>query len=575
MRIPTPPGALDEATRSYLERAVRGEAVTAEGILVPLARPHSLLGLLAGLTLCAAGWPVLASAGAGLDPWLAVLITGGLVLAGIALVAANARTLWVQRWSRSYIADALLVDPRHVWILRAHRVEALAHDEARPLRLRRCTSLGRPTGAALELGGPAGTRTIRLPDVSLAEQVWTRLQHIARLRLRPAGRRYLDRLAHGIPPPTAHPAPLVTQGRVVTLAVLLTGALLWILLPRAASGMAEARSWARTQGTGDRVEAARSYVASFPRGPHAAAARTLLDDEWFTRESERRCVRGLRAYLADRGNTRHRAEAERRIAALFGQVQQRLDASALASDSPDFAWVLSNLVTSARNSTTTEVPVVVEHAGVPAPRTDRTRRLEWRSVSTFAAGSAALRRRVDLEGRGAVIEPPGGVFRPATFRAWDAQALSRVNAAITALLGADVLDFVPASPGSAALTLSYRVFPTGRLSACGPGPQGAALRIVAAGSDDRADRLVREYAVRWRLAMPVDDEGGTYELTALTRPSPELRYEPASGDPPWAVSAVVIASAMANLETALGGSDLVGGPRPQVSFRFADIGASD
>jgi hypothetical protein len=252
---------------------------------------------------------------------------------------------------------------------------------------------------------------------------------------------------------------------------------------------------------------------------------------------EGRSVEPLRAYLADPGHVRHRAEAQRRIDALYQAAIARLrDLSANQALDPELFRGLLDLVESLRSAGSPDVSVGFVRTQEPEPVTKERKGAEQREHDCRLREHEELRRLA--RSRGTAILPLGGTFRDESSAHREEMILRRLSESVRRVLGADLLSFRSARAGEAPmLEVRFHVRPSGILYTY------TMTRENRSGGDTKTvEGLLRGYEIDWTLTLRPYGAAAARTVTLGSSPVAKLHYRSRPTDPEWAPYAVILYS---------------------------------
>lgn len=481
------------------------------------------------------------------------------------------------------LGSFVFADGLHLWEVDRHTSSALPLDQVLDLDCYHTTlgSMGLYLGSKIVLSTRSGSRDVLVQGRDSAEQLARFLyaQVVVRRNRAEEGEiaspETVGVIAHRIafgegaltapvfvalrepteisPPPT----PGRVRRRLVPVAAAaIVGVAGWFAFPAADAAILENHLYARipTTDTG-RFEEMDHYLARLPDGKRATEVRDLRDDRRYAlavRESDgKRSPAALRDYLADRGNARHRSDAQTRINVYYDQAIADLKKRAVGPNTDPklveaFIAMLEGLKTAERPVVTVGFNATQDSA----PVTEGQKLREKYVYDLRVKEKAELRRIAD--NKGTAILPLGGTFDPAQTATRQKVILRRLQAAITRGIRSDILTLEAAQPGEPAmLEVGYHIFAPGRLylyteTITRTGYGGSGL-----GSTEKVKGLLRGYEVDWTITVRPPGTKPAFECKLGSSPATSLNYDSKSGDPDWSPYAVILYSGFYDMSSRL------------------------
>jgi hypothetical protein len=324
-----------------------------------------------------------------------------------------------------------------------------------------------------------------------------------------------------------------------------------------------ARIPARDNGGGEELD---RYLAAFPGGRHAPAVRELRDDRRFTR-AEREAQgsgspAGLRAYLADPADQRHRADAQRLIAGHYDRaiaaLKTKRDAEPGKIDRDLFEGVLA-LLDALKRADGPVVTVGFRATLDPEPTTQGQKALEKMVYDAHLRRTPELRGIAERQPDRSAILPCGQVFDPGQTSRREEVILGRLRDAVARGINADVLTLEPAAAGATpVMEVAYHIHAAGALG-------------LYSDTDKKPKGLLRWYAINWTITIRPPGEPKAFVYDLASEPGLNLTYDEEPGDPSWAVYAVVLYSGFYDMSARLiRNFGLDPGPAPN-AFTFGAV----
>ncbi len=304
----------------------------------------------------------------------------------------------------------------------------------------------------------------------------------------------------------------------------------------------------------EQIQRIDQYLHDYPKGRYAQEMIELRDDTLYDLGlidvRKRKSVTGLRKYLADPQNTRHREEAKKELI----EVYEKMIANLRARQQPqgnktnaqlmDFIIPILDQIKLANDSVVTVniVPNIV-----PEPKDELTKRKEadnYKEALTTGEEKVALQNAEKNSVNSSAIIHYADLFSAERLRMKEALILQRLNDAINQGFDGQLLTFERAKAGEKAhLQINYSISPTGEL---------LVYYDILRGTDKKAALgLLREYTVSWRLTNERLADGPQKTFEIETQQHPDLTYYPGLTDPKWGIYAASLQSAFLNFADAL------------------------
>jgi hypothetical protein len=303
------------------------------------------------------------------------------------------------------------------------------------------------------------------------------------------------------------------------------------------------------KGNPTELTAIDGYLKEFPSEGRSDLVRMMRDDHLF--EAAKRDAAaadspaGLRRYLAEPANVRHRADAQVMINTYYDRVVADLKARGEKDkenvDEQLFAAMIT-LVESLRDAKDPVITVGFVADVQPDPVSAAEKK---REKARYDECLESERRLKDVEKRlgGSAILPYQQAFEPDQVRVREDVIFARVSEAVTKAIKADVLTLRKAAPDEKpVIEVRYKISPSGSLFVYTQTDDG-----FGAAGRTRVTGLLRGYKVAWTIT--VRPLGGrdpiVYEVNS--RPLNRLSYDSKPGDPEWAPYAILLYSAFYDL----------------------------
>lgn len=322
-------------------------------------------------------------------------------------------------------------------------------------------------------------------------------------------------------------------------------------------------------GHPDELAPIERYLAESPNGRHAAEARARRDDHLFAvaqkDASAKNSPAGLRTYLADTGNTRHRPEAQLLINGYYDRSINDLRARAARVKSDDdslFAAVIA-LVEALKTADDPTVTVGFVGEVQAEPTTDREREIERAVYRDHLADEPEL-KSVEKRLGGSAILPCQQAFVEDQVRNRENVIFGRVSDSVKKAIKSDILTLRQAKPGEQpVIEVRYRIAPSGSLytyTTTESNQFGATSRKV--------NGLLRAYRISWTIT--VRPPGGKPPIVYEVKSSPlnRLNYDSRPTDPSWAPYAILLYSAFYDLSDRMIKAFALDPGAPPNSFSF-------
>jgi hypothetical protein len=341
--------------------------------------------------------------------------------------------------------------------------------------------------------------------------------------------------------------------------------------------------------------------------------RYLYDGDRFDRAcaaaQKSNSAAGLRDYLADPANTRHRAEAKEMIDGFYDRAIDRLKQlhNKVGTDPRLHAGLLALL----EALKTTEAPVMIvgfRATQEDAPVAPEHVALEKLLYEHHLAKKRKLRDIAASAPGKTVILPRGSVFDSDQTALREAVILDQLRKALAKVLDADLLSLARAGPDDKGMIeIAYRVYAPGRLylyvesqSLFGARPEDVDVDEdeddpAADSKDDpladlkKAARLpkpphmptktvkglLRGYELEWTIAFRTPGQEGEHVCRLPSSPANQLKYDSESGDPLWAPYAIMLHSGFVDMGARLVKGFGLEAASPPDSYSFATATGQD
>jgi len=307
-----------------------------------------------------------------------------------------------------------------------------------------------------------------------------------------------------------------------------------------------------TGGNDTGMEEINRYLERYPDGKHTAEVRQMRDDRVFTkaqRESTARNAPGsLREYLADTGNQKHRAEAQRLIAGFYDRKIAELkekQAKAAAEDKEVYEVVFS-LLESLKFADRPVVTVGFKATIDPEPKTQSQKDIEKYVYDKRVEAKPELKTIAASQPNHSAILSWGKVFEPEQTGRLETVILTRLRDAVGKGISPDILTLEAVPKGEfPMLEVDYHIFAGGRL--------GFYHKDVGVNGipKDELIGLLRWYETDWVIVVRSLGEKKETSFRLTSAPAPQLTYDPRSDDPDWAIYAIVVYSSFYDMSARL------------------------
>jgi hypothetical protein len=609
----TPVADLDQDTRDYLQTVWQTQGSGANGVYIPRSGGALVGWILLGL-LClgvAALLCFVANSSPATPYWQA-----GLVAAGVLLVAWSMQRVRARR-RHARLGSFWFFDSLYFWDVTPDRVRATPIDQISSARGTNFYQNWVYTHSDLELTTPATVLRPRLTSVSQAEELMGFLNALIALR-DAAGNEWLRNdpgmlaalaasLARGqtsvqgedlrpcpIPRPVAT-SPAAAARRllvpVVAAAAAFAGAVL--AFPPVDRLLHERELFGRipVQDRGS-VKEMNDYLAAFPTGWRSAEVLVRRDDLLFQKARQQAELNnspgGLRAYLADERNVRHRKEAQRMVNVSYDKAIARLK-SLPTRPTLGEAKMFDGLLALLEGLKTARRPVVtVGFRGTydELPKTAAQQKAEQFEADLRARENAQVKAMAESSPTKSAIMGAGATFAPPQAEARERVILERLKDALHQALGADVLTLERAAPGEQpAIEVAYHIFAPGNLylyttSNNPPGfampggmPGGPPGNRFNFGGPQTVKGLLRSYWIDWTITVRAPN-GASEVFRVPSQPAQKLTYDARPGDPEWAPYAILLYSGFYDMSTRLIREFGLSPQQPPTHFTFAQATGS-
>jgi molybdopterin-guanine dinucleotide biosynthesis protein len=302
--------------------------------------------------------------------------------------------------------------------------------------------------------------------------------------------------------------------------------------------------------------------------------RYLLDErEWSRAEvlaDKQHDPSGLRAYLANPDNHRHRRAAQERMIVYYDEVLARLKKRAdprekQIIDEEMFAGLLE-LIEGLKKLDHPVVGVAFHATQDPEPVREATKEEEKANYEAQLKEHPELEKVARAAPDNTAILPYGQAFSRKQTSIREDVILARLLESFKQGLGADVLTLRRDPSGARdgekpIIEVAYHLHPAGTFY---PYLSGAEEKPPAVA-------LIRAYAIEWTITIRPPGSTKTRECKLVSHPASELKYEKESGDPAWAPYAIVLYSAFDDLSSRLVSNFALKPPKAPENYRFKAI----
>jgi hypothetical protein len=348
--------------------------------------------------------------------------------------------------------------------------------------------------------------------------------------------------------------------------------------PRPASGEAGRKARRRRVGVQVAAVAAAALVAGLVFPP---LDRRLSDDHSFAKARESaihsESPTGLRNYLADGRNTRHRAEAQELINGFYDKAIERVKRlRGRAGTDPALHDALLALLEALKTADTPVVKVGFRATQEDGPAGQHAE-IEKLVYEAHLRDEPRLKEIAEGAPGKTAILPRGQVFAADQTALREAVILTQLREALAKVLKSDLLALVPAEAGEPArIEITYRVYAPGRLYryvqsgpfGLGDWPKGRQDEdpIILPGVDgqpgvklprprhwfgETVKGLVRGYELEWEITFRPPGREGEQVWRLPSKPADQLKYDRERGDPDWAPYAIMLHSGFVDMSARL------------------------
>ena len=315
--------------------------------------------------------------------------------------------------------------------------------------------------------------------------------------------------------------------------------------------------------TSYKIEALEEYLAQMRSGHgHYGEALVLQDDLSYQQAKESsengHSPAGLRHYLGDSNNARHRQEALASIAVYYDDAIKRLGEMAAGGDrDPEIFNALVGLLEGLKLAQSPIVNVGFGAALDPLPTSVEARLMERLMEAKFEMVYPELKDIASNNAGKSAICELGETFAPEQVKLRENIIMERFSKALGAVLNADLLELHAADGQSPPqITLAYHIFPAGDF-----------YRYT---KDDKLSGLLRSYQMQWSILIKQPTSDKVFEKEFSAKPLNTLNMRRQPDDPEWAPYAVMLYSAFHDLSGRFIASFGLEAPTAPDSFTFSD-----